>query len=91
MRRFGTKTEEVGQKLETYEKGVLKGAEKAKDTLRRHQGKSIEGVREDKGKGRRIREVRPLVIFFYRERKCNHDCVDADVEFLHGKRRVVAL
>ena len=52
VRRFGTKTEEVGQKLETYEKDVRKGAEKAKDTLgdtKEKASRAFEKTREKAG------------------------------------------
>ncbi|MEK7314013.1 MAG: hypothetical protein AAB210_02805 [Deltaproteobacteria bacterium] len=52
VRRFGAKTEEVGQKIETYEKDVLKGAEKAKDTLgdtKEKASRAFEKTREKAG------------------------------------------
>lgn len=52
VRRFGLKTGEVGQKLETYEKDVRKGAEKAKDTLedaREKASRAFEKTREKAG------------------------------------------
>ena len=52
VRRFGLMTEEVGQKLETYEKDVKKGAEKAKDTLgetKEKASRAFEKTREKAG------------------------------------------
>lgn len=52
VKRFGAKTEEVGEKLETYEKDVRKGAEKAKDTIgdaKEKASRAFEKTREKAG------------------------------------------
>ena len=52
VRRFGLMTEEVGQKLETYEKDVKKGASSAKDAVGDTREKAGEALRETREKAR---------------------------------------